>query len=73
MFELGVDDKILDVSPTRRITMPKRIRKVDETYAYRAVVRKIFDAAEPRDRIILRLFVPLRASPARGFRATGQR
>ncbi len=31
LFELAVDDKILDVSLARRITMPKRIRKVDDT------------------------------------------
>jgi integrase len=57
MFELAVDDKILDASPARRITMPKRIRKVDDTYAYRATVRALFDAADRRDRIILRLFI----------------
>ena len=67
MFELAVDDKILDISPARRITMPKRIRKVDETYADRALVRKLFDAAGPRDRIILRLFVSCGLRPQEAF------
>ncbi len=56
LFELAVEDKILDRSPARRITMPKRIRKVDDTYLDQAVVRKLFQAAGQRDRIILRIF-----------------
>lgn len=67
MFELAVDDKILEVSPARRITMPKRIRKVDDTYADRTIVRKLFDAAGPRDRIILRLFVSCGLRPQEAF------
>ena len=75
MFELAVDDKILDASPARRITMPKRIRKVDDTYADRTTVRALFDAADRRDRIILRLFVicHLRSAPARNVRPPCQR
>jgi hypothetical protein len=69
MFELAVDDKILDVSPARRITMPKRIRKVDDTYADRAVVRMLFDAAGPYHPAALRV---LRASPPRGVCTTRQ-
>lgn len=67
MFELAVDDKILDVSPARRITMPKRIRKVDDTYADRTVVHKLFDAAGSRDRILLRLFVSCGLRPQEAF------
>lgn len=67
MFELAVDDKILELSPARRITMPKRIRKVDDTYADRTIVRKLFDAAGPRDRIILRLFVSCGVRPQEAF------
>ncbi len=37
--------------------MPKRIRKVDDTYADQDVVRKLFQAAGKRNRIILRIFV----------------
>jgi integrase len=67
MFELAVDDKILDSSPARRITMPKRIRKVDDTYADRTTVRALFDAADRRDRIILRLFVSCGLRPQETF------
>ena len=67
MFELAVDDKILDASPARRITMPKGIRKVDGTYADRTVVRKLFSAAGRRDRIILRLFVSCGLRPQETF------
>ena len=59
MFELAVDDKILDVSPALRITMPKRIRRVDDRYADRtALVRALFNAAGHRDRILLRPLSP---------------
>jgi len=67
MFELAVDDKILDASPARRITMPKRIRKVDDTYADQTVVRKLFQVAGQRDRIILRIFVSCGLRPQETF------
>lgn len=67
MFELAVDDKILDASPARRITTPKRIRTVDDTYADRTTVRALFDAADRRDRIILRLFVSCGLRPQETF------
>jgi integrase len=67
MFDLAVDDRILDSSPARRITMPKRIRKVDDTYADQAVVRKLFQAAGKRDRLILRVFVSCGLRPQETF------
>jgi len=67
MFDLAVDDRILDSSPARRITMPKRIRKVDDTYADQDVVRKLFQAAGKRDRIILRIFVSCGLRPQETF------
>ena len=67
LFELAVDDKIVDVSPARRITMPKRIRKVDDTFADQGVIRKLFQAAGPRDRIILRIFVSCGLRPQETF------
>jgi integrase len=67
MFELAVDDKILDSSPARRITMPKRIRRVDDTYVDKTVIRKLFGAAGPRDRIILRIFVSCGLRPQETF------
>jgi len=67
MFDLAVDDRILDTSPARRITMPKRIRKVDDTYADQAVVRKLFQAAGQRDRILLRIFVSCGLRPQETF------
>jgi integrase len=71
LLESAVDDKILDASPARCITMPKRIRKVDDTYADRTTVRALFDAADRRDRITLQLFVTcgLRPQEASAFRA----
>jgi integrase len=47
--------------------MPKRIRKVDDTYADRTTVRALFDAADRRDRIILRLFVSCGLRPQETF------
>ena len=67
MFDLAVDDRILDSSPARRITMPKRIRKVDDTYADQDVVRKLFQAAGKRDKIILRIFVSCGLRPQETF------
>lgn len=67
MFELAVDDKILDRSPARRITMPKRIRKVDGSYVDQRVIRKLFNVAGRRDRIILRLFVACGLRPQEAF------
>jgi site-specific recombinase XerD len=67
LFDLAVDDRILATSPARRITMPKRIRKVDDTYADQAVVRKLFEAAGQRDRIILRIFVSCGLRPQETF------
>jgi integrase len=66
-LESAVDDKILDASPARCITMPKRIRKVDDTYADRTTVRALFDAADRRDRITLRLFVTCGLRPQEAF------
>ena len=63
----AVDDRILDSSPARRITMPKRIRKVDDTYADQDVLRKLFQAAGKRDRIILRIFVSCGLRPQETF------
>jgi len=67
MFELAVDDKILESSPARRITMPKRIRKVDDAYVDRAIIRRLFDSAGRRDRIILRIFVSCGLRPQETF------
>lgn len=67
MFELAVDDKILDRSPARRITMPKRIRNVDGSYVDQSVIRKLFNAAGRRDRIILRVFVACGLRPQEVF------
>jgi integrase len=71
MFDLAVDDRILDSSPARRITMPKRIRKVDDTYADQDVVRKLFQAAGKRDRLILRIFVSCGLRPQETFALRG--
>ena len=67
MFDWAVDDRILDSSPARRITMPKRIRKVDDTYADQDVVRKLFQAGGKRDRLILRIFVSSGLRPQETF------
>jgi integrase len=67
MFELAVDDKILDSSPARRITMPKRVRRVDDAYVDRAIIRRLFGAAGRRDRIILRIFVSCGLRPQETF------
>jgi hypothetical protein len=71
LLESAVDDRILDASPARCIILPKRIRKVDDTYADRTTVRALFDAADRLDRITLRLFVicDLRPQEAFAFRA----
>jgi integrase len=71
MFELAVDDKLLDASPARRLTMPKRIRRVDDSYADEIVVRRLFDAAGRRDQIILRLFVSCGLRPQEAFALRG--
>jgi integrase len=67
MFESAVDDKILDGSPARHISMPKRIGKVDDTFAGRTTVHALFDATDRRDHIILRLFVTCGLRPQETF------
>jgi hypothetical protein len=47
--------------------MPNRIRKVDDTYADQAVVRKLFQAARKRDRLILRIFASCGLRPQETF------
>jgi integrase len=51
--------------------MPKRIRKVDDTYAGQDVVRQLFQAARKRDRIIVRIFVSCGLRPQETFARRG--
>jgi integrase len=67
MLEYGVEERMIQANPARRLTIPKRVKKPSERYYTVEEVHLLLSRATGRDHLIIRLFLVAGLRPAELF------